>query len=55
MQKLPLYRYIRLANLVKIKSLIGLFNFYVVVDYRELMEGKDKSGPLDLVEKSELK
>ena len=54
MQKLPLYRYIRVANLVKIKSLIGLFNF-CCCRYRELMEGKDKSGPLDLVEKSELK
>ena len=32
MQKLLLYRYIWLANLVKNKSLKGLFNFYVVVD-----------------------
>ena len=44
MQKLPLYRYIRVANLVKIKSLIGLFNFYVVLDIGNLWKERTNRG-----------
>ena len=44
MQKLSLYRYIRLANLVKIKSVIELFNFYVVVDIGNLWKERTNRG-----------